>query len=451
METELFSIFLAALGGGWTAWLPFFLIAVLLVLSALVSGSEVAFFSLTPADIQGLENERDNEQSNAAERVIDLLNRPDPDRAPRHLLATILVLNNLTNIVIILISTVAMERLFPVESLEPWIYWTLHVGAVTFLIVLFGEVVPKVYATNNRIQFARLMSGPLFVSRQVLMPVWRPLVRLGNWVSRRVEVPNTDLSAADLEQALQLTADDERTDEEQRILEGIAALGTKDAKQVMTARTDMESVSSDETWEQLRAQIVESGYSRIPVHNGSQDEIVGILHIKDLLPHVTEADVPWLELIRPVYFVPENKKIDDLMREFQERKTHLAIVVDEYGGTSGIITLEDIMEEIVGEISDEFDAEEIAYSRLDERTFIIEAKTALIDVYRILELEDEPWEAAKGESDTLGGFITEQAGRILRNGESLSFQGVDMKIDAATPRKLLRIKLTLPEQHVGDE
>ena len=440
METELFSIFLAALGGGWTAWLPFLLIAVLLVLSALVSGSEVAFFSLTPADIQGLENERDNEQSNAAERVIDLLNRPDPDRAPRHLLATILVLNNLTNIVIILISTVAMERLFPVESLEPWIYWTLHVGAVTFLIVLFGEVVPKVYATNNRIQFARLMSGPLFVSRQVLMPVWRPLVRLGNWVSRRVEVPNTDLSAADLEQALQLTADDERTDEEQRILEGIAALGTKDAKQVMTARTDMESVSSDETWEQLRAQIVESGYSRIPVHNGSQDEIVGILHIKDLLPHVTEADVPWLELIRPVYFVPENKKIDDLMREFQERKTHLAIVVDEYGGTSGIITLEDIMEEIVGEISDEFDAEEIAYSRLDERTFIIEAKTALIDVYRILGLEDEPWEAAKGESDTLGGFITEQAGRIIRKGESLSFQGVDMKIDAATPRKLLLIK-----------
>ena len=451
MEPDLLSIFLTILEGGWTAWLPFLLIAALLVLSALVSGSEVAFFSLTPADLQGLENERDNEQSAAAERVIDLLKRPDPDRAPRHLLATILVLNNLTNIVIILISTVAMERLFPVESLEPWVYWTLHVGAVTFLIVLFGEVVPKVYATNNRIEFARLMSGPLLVGRQVLMPVWKPLVRLGNWVGRRVEVPNTDLSAADLEQALQLTADDDRTDEEQRILEGIAAVGTKDAKQVMTARTDMESVSSDETWEQLRAQIVESGYSRIPVHSGSQDEIVGILHIKDLLPHLTEEDVAWMELLRPVYFVPENKKIDDLMREFQERKTHLAIVVDEYGGTSGIITLEDIMEEIVGEIADEFDAEEIAYSRLDERTFIIEAKTALIDVYRILGLDDEPWEAAKGESDTLGGFITEQAGRILRNGESISFEDVDMKIDAATPRKLLRVKLTLPEHGPKDE
>jgi len=450
VEPDLFSILLAVDAGGAATWAPFLIIAALLLLSALVSGSEVAFFSLTPADIQELETARETEQSPAAERVIDLLKKPDPDRAPRHLLATILVLNNLTNIVIILLSTVAMERLFPVNSLEPWVYWSLHVGAVTFLIVLFGEVVPKVYATNNRLQFAQFMSGPLIVGRQALAPVWKPLVRLGNWVSKGVDVPNADLSASDLEQVLQLTADEDRTDEEQRILEGIAALGTKDAKQVMTARTDMESVSSEEQWEQLRAQIVESGYSRIPVCSGSQDEIVGILHIKDLLPHLTESDVAWMELIRPVYFVPENKKIDDLMREFQERKTHLAIVVDEYGGTSGIITLEDIMEEIVGEIADEFDAEEIAYSRLDERTFIIEAKTALIDVYRILGIPDERWEAAKGESDTLGGFITEQAGRILRNGEGMTFEGVEMKIDAATPRKLLRVKLILPETNTDE-
>mgnify|MGYP001995421063 CR=1 FL=1 len=445
MNPDLFSILLATHASGIMALVPFFIIAGMLLLSALISGSEVAFFSLTPGDIQELEAAREKEQSTAADRVIDLLNKPDPDRAPRHLLATILVLNNLTNIVIILISTVAMERLFPSNSLEPWVQWTLHVGAVTFLIVLFGEVVPKVYATNNRMQFAQFMSGPLLLGRKVLAPVWKPLVRLGNWVSKRVDVPNADLSASDLEQALQLTADEDRTDEEQRILEGIAALGTKDAKQVMTARTDMESVSSEEQWEQLRAQIVESGYSRIPVHRESQDDIVGILHIKDLLPQLAEIDVNWMKLIRPVYFVPENKKIDDLMREFQQRKTHLAIVVDEYGGTSGIITLEDIMEEIVGEIADEFDAEEIAYSRLDERTFIIEAKTALIDVYRILGISDEPWEAAKGESDTLGGFITEQAGRILRNSESITFEGVVMKIDAATPRKLLRVKLVLPE------
>ncbi|MAI23288.1 MAG: hypothetical protein CL828_04450 [Crocinitomicaceae bacterium] len=450
MDPDLFSILLSADSGDTVTWVPFVIIAGLLLLSALVSGSEVAFFSLTPADIQELENASETEQSAAADRVIDLLKKPNPERAPRHLLATILVLNNLTNIIIILISTVAMERLIPANSIEPWVSWTLHVGAVTFLIVLFGEVVPKVYATNNRLQFAQFMSGPLVVGRQILSPVWKPLVRLGNWVNKGVDVPNADLSASDLEQALQLTADEDRTDEEQRILEGIAALGTKDAKQVMTARTDMESVSSEEQWDQLRAQIVESGYSRIPVHSGSQDEIIGILHIKDLLPHLAESDVAWLRLIRPVYFIPENKKIDDLMREFQERKTHLAIVVDEYGGTSGIITLEDVMEEIVGEIADEFDAEEIAYSRLDERTFIIEAKTALIDVYRILDIPDEPWEAAKGESDTLGGFITEQAGRILRNGEGMTFEGVEMKIDAATPRKLLRIKLALPERYADE-
>ena len=451
MELPLFVLFLAERTEGLMAFAPFVIIALLLIISALVSGSEVAFFSLTPADLSDLEDASETEKSPANERVIQLIRKPDADRAPRHLLATILVLNNLTNIIIILVSTVVMERLFPANSLEAWIYWALHIGAVTFLIVLFGEVVPKVYATSNRIEFARFMSGPLLVGRQVLSPIWKPLVRLGNWVEKRVEIPNTDLSTADLEQALQLTADEERTDEEQRILEGIVALGTKDAKQIMTARTDMESVSSDETWEQLRAQIVESGYSRIPIHGSSQDEILGVLHIKDLLPHLGEANVKWMDLVRPVYYVPENKKIDDLMREFQERKTHLAIVVDEYGGTSGIITLEDIMEEIVGEISDEFDAEEVAYSRLDERTFVIEAKTALIDVYRILNIPDEAWEAAKGESDTLGGFITEQAGRIMRNGESIVFEGVNLKIDAATPRKLLRVKLTLPEHPVSHD
>ena len=424
--------------------IPSICICALLIISALVSGSEVAFFSLTPLDIEELETRKNKGNSNSAARVLDLLQRPDADRAPRHLLATILVLNNLVNIVIILISTLIVEKLLPSDSIETWVYWTVHVGVVTFVILLFGEVVPKVYATNNRLQFAQMMAGPLLISRRVISPVWRPLVRLGAWIGKRVEIPATDLSVEDLEQALHLTADHERTDEEQRLLEGIVALGSKDAKQVMTARTDMESISSDESWEQLKAQIIESGFSRIPVHSGSQDEIEGVLHTKDLLPHLQKEDVTWQSLVRPVYFVPENKKIDDIMREFQDRKTHIAMVVDEYGGTSGIITLEDIMEEIVGEISDEFDAEEIAYSRLDDRTFIIEAKTSLIDVYRILGLEDESWESAKGESDTLGGFITEQAGRIMRSGESITFESVELKIDAATPRKLLRIKLTLP-------
>jgi gliding motility-associated protein GldE len=431
--------------------IPFVSIGLLLLFSAMVSGSEVAFFSLSPQDLEDLEDRRDNEQSVKAARVLELLQKPDSERAPRHLLATILVLNNLTNIIIILISTVAAERLFPSAGMETWLKWVIHVGGITFLIVLFGEVIPKVYATSNRSDFAQVMAGPLLIAKRILTPVWKPLVRIGSWVGRRVEVPNADLSVEDLEHALHLTDDDDRSEDEQRILEGIVALGSKDAKQVMTARTDMESVWAEETWEQLRAQIIESGYSRIPVHGGSQDEIQGMLHVKDLLPHLDDANLEWQSLIRPVYFVPENKKIDDLMREFQERKTHIAIVVDEYGGTSGVISLEDIIEEIVGEISDEFDAEEIAYSRLDERTFIIEAKTSLIDVYRILELEDDGWEAAKGESDTIGGFITEQTGRIMRAGESFIFQDVELKIDAATPRKLIRIKITLPDFHDSNE
>ncbi len=446
----LLSHFLLATSWTLQDFVPIGAIAVLLLFSAFISGSEVAFFSLSPADLQDLENARDQEQSVKAQRVLDLLEQPDSVRAPRHLLATILVLNNLTNIVIILISTVVMERFFPSSDLETWMKWTLHVGAVTFLIVLFGEVIPKVYSSANRIQFAQFTAGPLLIARGILTPVWRPLVRLGAWVGRQVEVPSTELSLEDLEQALHLTADEDRSDEEQRILEGIVALGSKDAKQVMTARTDMESVSTDDSWNQLRAQIIESGYSRIPVHQGSQDEIQGILHVKNLLPHLNEPELHWQSHIQPAYFVPENKKIDDLMREFQLRRTHIAIVVDEYGGTSGIITLEDIIEEIVGEISDEFDAEEIAYSRLDERTFIVEAKTSLIDVYRILDIEDQPWEAAKGESDTLGGFITEQAGRILRTGETIVFEGVELKVDASNARKLMRIKISLPEDIEGD-
>jgi CBS domain containing-hemolysin-like protein len=212
----------------------------------------------------------------------------------------------------------------------------------------------------------------------------------------------------------------------------------------------MEAIGKDVDWEVLRAHVVESGYSRIPVHDGSPDELVGILHIKDLLPRIEEENLAWQESIRPAFFVPENRKIDDLMRDFQERKTHIAIVVDEYGGTSGLITLEDVIEEIVGEIADEFDEEDLAYSRLDDRTFLFEAKTALIDVYRVLQIAEESWESAKGESDTLGGFITEQAGRILRTGERIYFDGVELQVDAANARKLLRVKLTLPEESSDD-
>lgn len=431
--------------GAEIGWWPLAAIVILLILSALASASEVAFFSLSPSDLQTLQSKGNLDPQSRAQRVLDLLKSPDSERAPRNLLATILVLNNLVNIFIILISTVVIEALFPAQTLPEFWKWTINVVGITGMIVLFGEVLPKVYATQHGLAIAQRMAFPLTWVQRLLQPIWRPLVKLGGWVDRRMGAQAEALSVADLEQALVLTESSGRTEEEKRILEGIVALGSKDAKQVMTARTDMESLASHDAWKRVCEVVLESGYSRIPVHNGSPDHILGILHVKDLIPHIGAEECDWLSLLRPAGFVPENKKIDDLMRDFQERKQHLAIVVDEYGGTSGLITLEDIIEEIVGEIADEFDGEELHYSRLDERTFLVEAKTTLIDLYRLLDLPEETWEAAKGESDTLGGFITEQAGRLLRNGERIQFDGVEMTIDAATPRKLLRVKVQLPD------
>jgi len=439
-----------ALGTEVGLW-PFISIGILLICSALASASEVAFFSLSPSDIQTLQTRSSQQPNSSAQRVLDLLKAPDAERAPRNLLATILVLNNLVNIFIILISTVIAEQLFPAGSISDFWKWMLNIVGITGMIVLFGEVMPKVYATRHGLKLAQAMALPLTWAQRVLQPVWRPLVRMGGWVDRRWGGRSEALSVTDLEQALVLTENEERTEEEKRILEGIVALGSKDAKQVMTARTDMESIASHEPWRRVCDVVLESGYSRIPVHNGSPDHILGILHVKDLMPYIGAESFDWVSLLRPAAFIPENKKIDDLMRDFQQKKQHLAIVVDEYGGTSGLITLEDIIEEIVGEIADEFDGEDLHYSKLDDHTYVIEAKTTLIDVYRLLNLSEENWEAAKGESDTLGGFITEQAGRLLRNGERIHFDGVEMTIDAATPRRLLRVKVELPQEGMADE
>ena len=446
----IFAVVLLAVGMG--AWvLPSVAIAGLLVLSALISASEVAFFSLSPSDLKALEHESTASGGRSSARVLALLKSPDAERAPRHLLATILLLNNVVNIIIILISTVLAEQLFPADSLPVWLQWAIHVFGVTFLIVMFGEVLPKVYATGRGPAVARAMAPPIAQAQKILTPIWKPLVAFGGWMDRRMSTRTGDVSVEVLEQALELTADGDRTAEEQRLLEGIVSLGSKDAKQVMTPRTSMDAVARDLGWDALRSHILESGYSRLPVYEGTTDNIVGVLHVKDLVPHLEEATFDWTPLLRKAYFIPENKKIDDLLRDFQSRRTHLAIVVDEYGGTSGLITLEDIIEEIVGEIEDEFDSDAAMYSRLDDRTVLVEAGMALVDLYRLLDLPEQAWESAKGESDTVGGFITEQAGRLLRKGESLVFEGTTLRIDAATPRKLLRIKIMLPESTTPDE
>lgn len=423
-------------------WVSLLVVAILLIISALVSGSEVAFFSLSPQSLSELEEE----ESPGASRVLALMRTPNNTDGPRNLLGTILVVNNLVNISIVLIATVVAEDLFPSETLPPWLNTLIHVAGVTFLLVLFGEVIPKIYATTFGIELAKITSAPLTWCQRLFRPAWLPLVRLGRWMDAKLQAPSTEVSVEDLEQALELTDNEERSEEEQRILEGIVNFGSKDAKQVMTPRTDISTFSKEDSWTHVRATIVASGFSRIPVHEGSPDQIIGILHVKDLLPSLHMDNLEWTTALRAPMYIPEGKKIDDLLREFQSKKVHIAIVVDEYGGTSGIVTLEDVLEEIVGDIADEFDDEEVVHSVLDEHTFLMEAKTSLLDAYRILGLDEEAWEAAKGESDTLGGFMVEQSGKLLRKGEFVEFEGVRLSVDAGDSRRIHRIKIELPEE-----
>jgi len=428
-------------------WVSLVVVAFLLVLSALVSGSEVAFFSLSPQSLNDLEED----DSTGAQRVLELMRIPNTTEGPRNLLGTILVVNNLVNISIVLIATVVAEDLFPSDTLPPWLNTLIHVVGVTFLLVLFGEVIPKIYATSFGVHLAKFTATPLGVLQRVLRPAWMPLVRMGRWMDRKLEPPAREVSVEDLEQALELTDNAERSEDEQRILEGIVNFGSKDAKQVMTPRMDISAFDKGDSWSHVRATIVASGFSRIPVHEGSPDQIVGILHVKDLIPALHQDDLDWTSVLRAPMYIPEGKKIDDLLREFQAKKVHMAIVVDEYGGTSGLVTLEDVLEEIVGEIADEFDEEEVLHSVLDEHTFLFEAKTPLLDVYRILGLEEDKWEAAKGESDTLGGFMVEQSGRLLRKGESIDFEGLSLRVDAGDARRIHRVKIMLPPSEESTE
>jgi gliding motility-associated protein GldE len=424
------------------------LIAVLLFLSALISGSEVAFFSLNPTDISSLEDDSKSSSSN----VLKLLREPNNHDGPRHLLATILVLNNLINVAIVLIATVTAQEIFPVETLPNWVAIGIHVTGVTLLLVLFGEVIPKLFAASHNILVAKMMSRTLLLCKTILQPFWKPLVLIGKRLDKNLVRPPQDISAKDLENVLKLTDNKERSTEESEILERIVKFGNKDAKQVMTPRTDVTAFTLDESWPVLRASVVASGFSRIPIHKGSIDEVVGVLHVKDLIPLLNLEAATWNNLLREPFFIPENMKIDDLLLEFQTRKVHMALVIDEYGGTSGLITLEDVLEEIVGDITDEFDAEEIAYSRLDDLTYLMEGKIALIDFYRILKLDEEVWEEAKGESDTLGGFIIEQAGKIPRIREHIVFDGVTLMVDAGNNKLIDRVKIVLaPVDKEGDE
>jgi len=409
--------------------------AVLLMLSALVSGSEVAFFSLGPSENEELANDK----TENAERILKL------NQAPERLLATIVITNNFVNVAIVILSSYIVAESFNFDDHPIWVSLVLQIGVVTFLLLLLGEVIPKVYATNHALKLAYVMAIPLNILTKIFYPLSGILISSTNFIHKRVKKRTTEYSSDELEHALELTRDEQTTPEEEKILKGIVRFGNTDVKQILTPRTEVLAFDLDTPYGELLEELLENGYSRVPVYRNSLDNVVGILYLKDLLPHSEEQDLYWQKLLRKAYFIPENKKLDDLMQEFQVKKVHMAIVVDEYGGTTGIVTLEDIIEEIVGDITDEYDDEDIFYSKLDDRNYVFEGKTPLVDLYKILDIEGENFEDAKGESDTLAGFILEISGKIPPKNEKVRFEDYLFTVEAADKRRVKRVKITLPE------
>lgn len=406
---------------------------ILLLCSALISGSEVAYFSLSQEDMDHLENEK----TGAADKAIALLE--DPHR----LLATILIANNFINIVFVILSSFILTAGLNFDAYPVWVEWVVQVGTITFLLLLLGEILPKVYATVNSMKLITLMASPLTFLMKVFNPVSSVLISSTNVINKRFKTRQEDYSVDELEHALELTKDEQTTPDEEKILKGIVRFGNTDVKQIMKPRTEVVSFDFTTSYADLMDELLEEGFSRVPIYKESIDQVVGILYLKDLLPYADSTDLDWQTLLRAPYFVPENKKLDDLLKEFQTRKMHMAIVVDEYGGTSGIVTLEDILEEIVGDITDEFDDEDILYSKLDEQNYIFEGKTPLVDLYKILEIEGHNFEEAKGEADTLAGFMLELSGRLLVKNEKVNFENYILTVEAADKRRIKRIKLTL--------
>lgn len=409
------------------------ILLMLLLLSALISGAEVAFFSLSQSDL----NKASESKSSAQNTVATLL------RKPKKLLATILILNNFINILIVLIFAYVGNVLFSGINSEI-VKFLVEVVLVTFLILLFGEVLPKIYATRKSLKFATFMAIPLKVLNSLLSVVSIPLMGLTTIVENRLGNKKSNLSVENLSQALEITSIENTTKNDQKILQGIVSFGNTETNQIMTPRIDIFALKNDEKYEDVLDKIVKKGFSRNPVYEESIDEIIGVLYTKDLLPHLNKKNFNWQNLLREPYFIPENKKLDDLLKEFQEKKNHLAIVVDEYGGTSGIITLEDVIEEIVGDISDEFDDDDLSYSKLDANNYLFEGKTNLKDFYKIIELEDTTViEENKGESETIAGFILEIHGKFPKKNEMIKFHQFSFKIESMDNKRIKQVKVTI--------
>lgn len=410
---------------------------ILLVCSAMVSGAEVALFSLTPTDFEAEESKRTVKE----QIVISLLDRP------KKLLATILVANNMINIAIILLFDNLTDAAFANMNTEYWgidFQFILEVFFVTFLILLFGEILPKVYASRNKVAFSQFMAYPLNVLDKVFSPLSIPMRAATISIHERLGNQRAGLSVDQLSQALELTSQHDTTKEEQKILKGIVSFGNTDTKQVMRPRMDIFAINENQTYSEIIPEIISNGYSRIPVYKENIDNVIGILYVKDLLPFLEEENYDWTSLLREPYFVPENKKLDDLLNDFKNKKNHLAIVVDEYGGTSGLISLEDIIEEIVGDISDEFDDEDLIFSKLDDNNYVFEGKTPLKDFYRVIRLENtDLFDENKGEAETLAGFLLEISGNFPRKSDVILFDAYSFTVEAVDKKRIKQIKVNI--------
>ncbi len=407
-------------------------IFVLLFCSAVVSASEVAYFSLTQKDLDFCAKKYPEK----ARLISALLDKP------KKLLATLLVANNFINIGVVILFSVVGSPLF--ESIaSPVLRFVIEVVLVTFLILLFGEVLPKVYANRNNLKFAQWVVYPLSILDKILSPISIPMRAVSIFLHEQLGKQKTNFSVDQLSQALELTSSDDTTQQEQKILEGIVSFGNTDTKQVMSPRIDLFALEISETFSEILIKITDKGYSRIPVYRDHIDQIEGVLFVKDLLPYIHKKEFNWTTLLREPFFVPENKKLDNLLQDFQRMKSHLAVVVDEYGGTSGVVSLEDVIEEIVGDISDEFDDENIHFSQIDEQNFLFEGKVNLKDFYRITGVHEDLFETHKGEAETLAGFILEVLGHFPKKGQKIQFESYRFTIESLDKKRIKQIKITL--------
>ena len=409
----------------------FCLILILLVFSALISGAEVAYFSLSMSDLESL-------KENKNKLIIKLL------KSPNSLLATILIVNNFINVAIIFLSAylTTISIVFAEDSVLEFIF---QVVIITCLLVLFGEITPKIYAHHNAIKFSLWMAKPLIFLNKALYPISFLLVSTTSIIENRLKRKELDVNIDEISKALDLT-DQENKSKEGKILRSIVEFGDTDVKEIMKSRVDVIAIDKKTKFSDLLKLIVSSGYSRIPVYDVQFDNVLGILYIKDLIPYLSKGDsFKWLDLCRAPFFVPENKMINDLLKEFQAKKNHIAIVVDEYGGASGIVTLEDVLEEIVGEINDEFDDDHNNYSKLDDNNFVFEGKILLIDFLKIINYDLDYFDDLKGESDSLAGLILENEGRIPKIGDVIIIKSFTFQIESVDLRRIKRIKVTLNE------